>query len=135
MPDCLSTESYRALLGGSTPLRAADAYGLFGQDLCSQNITIKCDGVTSDSLLAIAQCERDIALGIDVLAPCAAIAHPQVLAALAAQCPEKGARLDSYREQLRSAPTKSSLSPGGKWALVAMGCVGVAVLGYAVYRD
>ena len=142
MTDCLSNETYTALLTSSSPMSAAQARDIQAQPFCNPNIKIKCDNISNDSLLAVAQCEHSIALGFDVISACAVRAHPHVLAAMAAQCPERAAQLDVLRGQLGPVPepegpepTRSGLGlTGSQWKMAGAVALCGAALGYTITR-
>lgn len=126
--DCLSNDSYRSLLSASELMGPAEVRDYFA-GMCSPNVNIKCEGLTEDALLAIAQCERDVDLGIPVHPLCVARSHPTIVAAVATQCPEKAHRLDQFRAVLQPTST-ASVAGGTKLALLAAGAAGFVALGY-----
>lgn len=143
MVDCLSNETYKALEASSEPISAARARELQAQPFCNPNIKITCGNISSDSLLAVAQCEHFIELGLDVLPACAVRAHPHVLASMAVQCPTQAQQLDALRDQLGPAPDPLTPPPptrgglgltGGQWAMAGAVALCGAALGYTITR-
>lgn len=124
--DCISNEEFRALQTATVALTPDEVQALWERPMCRPNVTIHCANLTEDAVRAIAQCERDLKLGMDVPPVCVTRTHPAILSALERSCPDAQTRLNIARSE--AGIRADMLSTGAFWALLAASAaMGVAV--------